>query len=299
MGFFRRFTEGLGHSEPIAGMAEGAAAWGWQPVDGVPFSSSVTDQVRGIGRTLHGAFRNTTGLPSSAVPRVTYHDAYRGTVGGRTVTVANAWQPVEAVVAGGAHVEGCGVVGVELSTLLLLAGIEPRRGHKGIPGPEMPTGNPSFDAAYRVVAIGPWAEGVVTPDMQQRIAARDDWAFIADEATFVAICGEPFTTADEVSARVGEVVGIVAALPEDVEPAEIDHSVDDLLMRIAKIDTVDDALAFLQQLSDADRQRLAASPTPLAKFADVRTPDEAMARLMALPELERLQVLAMFAKADG
>jgi hypothetical protein len=50
-------------------------------------------------------------------------------------------------------------------------------------------------------------------------------------------------------------------------------------IRIARIDSVDDTLAFLQQLSAADRQRLAASPTRLARFADVRTPDEAMARL--------------------
>ena len=55
----------------------------------------------------------------------------------------------------------------------------------------------------------------------------------------------------------------------------------------------------LQQLSDVDRQRLAVSPTPLAKFADVRTPDEAIARFMSLPDMERLQVLAMFEKADG
>lgn len=299
MGFFRRFSEGLGHSEPIAGMAEGAAAWGWQAVDGDPFSSSVTGQVRSIGRTLHGAFRSTSGLPGSFVPSVTYHDAYRGTVGDRTVTVANAWQPVEAVVAGGAHVEGCGVVGVELRTLLLLAGIEPRGGHKGIAGPEMLTGDASFDAAYRVVGLPVLTESVLTPEMQQRIAARDDWAFITDDAMFVAICAEPFATADEVSTRVGEVVGIVAALPAGVEAAQVDHSVDDLLVRIGKIDTVEDAIAFLQQLSDADRQRLAASPTPLAQFADVRTPDEAMARLMTLSESERLQVLAMFDKADG
>ena len=68
---------------------------------------------------------------------------------------------------------------------------------------------------------------------------------------------------------------------------------------IAHIDTVEQALAFLQQLSDADRQRLAASPTPLAKFADVRSPDEAIARMMALPEMERLQLLAMFQKANA
>jgi len=49
---------------------------------------------------------------------------------------------------------------------------------------------------------------------------------------------------------------------------------------------------------EADRQRLAASPTPLSKFADVRTPDEAIARMMSLPDLERVQLLAMFQKAD-
>jgi hypothetical protein len=59
------------------------------------------------------------------------------------------------------------------------------------------------------------------------------------------------------------------------------------------------AIAFLQQLSDAERQRLAASPMPLAKFADVRTPDEAVAPLMPLPEMERLPALPMFEKAGG
>ncbi|HEY2812635.1 MAG TPA: hypothetical protein VGJ03_04135 [Acidimicrobiales bacterium] len=281
-------------------MAEAAAAWGWQPVDGDPFSSTLTGQVHGLIRTFHGVFRSTTVVNDALVfQKVTYHDVYRGTVGGRAVTVANAWQPVDAVVAGGAHVEGCGVVAVELATFLLLAGIEPRGRHEGIAGPETPTGNPSFDAAYRVVALGTRAEGLVTPEMQDKIAARDDWAFVASETTFAAVCGEPFATADEVSARAGEVVGIVAALPADVARAQVDHSVDDLLVRIAKIDTVEDALAFLQQLSDADRTRLAVSPTPLAKFADVRTPDEAIARLMSMPESERLQVLAMFEKADG
>jgi len=150
-----------------------------------------------------------------------------------------------------------------------------------------------------VVGIGSLANGLVTSEMQQRIAARDDWAFAADETTFVAICREPFATAEQVSQRVSEVLGIIAAVPASIAPAQVDHSVDDLLVRIARIDDVDDALAFLQQLSDADRQRLAASPTPLAKFADVRTPDEAIARLMSLPDMERLQVLAMFEKADG
>jgi hypothetical protein len=141
-------------------------------------------------------------------------------------------------------------------------------------------------------------DGVVTAEMQQRIAARDDWSFIAHDTTFVSICREPFAAVDELSQRVRDVLAIVMALPAAVAPAQVDHSVDDLLVRIARIETLDQALAFLQELSDADRQRLAASPSPLAKFADVRTPDEAIGRMMSLPELERLQVLAMFQKAD-
>src|SRR5436190_8479709 len=302
MAFFRRFAEGLGHSSGVAGLAEAAPTWGWEPVDGDPFESGLTDMVHDVARTLHGVLRSTSlgaGSHSAELGRTMFHDAYRGTVDGRAVTVANAWIDVEAVVAGGKHIEGNAIVAVELSTLLPIVGIEPRGRHEGIPGPEVSTGNASFDAAYRVVGIGSLANGLVTPEMQQRIAARDDWAFAAYDTTFVSICREPFATAEQVSQRVSEVAGIIAAVPASIAPAQVDHSVDDLLVRIARIDDVDDALAFLQQLSDADRQRLAASPTPLAKFADVRTPDEAIARLMSLPDMERLQVLAMFEKADG
>jgi hypothetical protein len=297
MGFFRRFAEGLGHSTPVAGIAEAASSWGWEAVD-EPFVGGTTDLIKGAVRTLHGAFRTMRPSDDQA-PRMHYHDAYRGTRDGRTVTVANAWIAIEAVVAGGERIEGAAVTAVELSTLLMIAGIEPRLRHQGIPGPEVPTGNAPFDSAYRVVGMARLAEGVVTPEMQQRISARDDWTFIAEDTTFISICREPFVTADEVSQRISDVLAIVAALPVSVAPAQVDHSADDLLARIARIDTLEQALAFLQQLSGADRQRLAASPTPLAKFADVRSPDEAIARLMALPEMERLQLLAMFQKADG
>jgi hypothetical protein len=298
MGFFRRFAEGLGHSEPVAGIAEAASSWGWEAVD-EPFVGGTTDLAKGAVRTLHGAFRTMRPTDDLASRRMHYHDAYRGTRDGRTVTVANAWIAIEAVVAGGEHVEGGAVTAVELSTLLMIAGIEPRLRHQGIPGPEVPTGNASFDSAYRVVGMARLAEGVVTPEMQERISARDDWTFIAEDTTFISICREPFATADEVSQRISDILAIVAALPASVAPAQVDHSADDLLARIAHIDNLEQALAFLRQLSDADRQRLAASRTPLAKFADVRSPDEAIARVMALPEMERLQLLAMFQKADG
>lgn len=303
MGFFRRFKEGLGHSTPIAGMAEAAASWGWKPVEGDPLDSGLTSLVHRVARTLHGAFaKQLSGMGSAdaGFGKTLYHDAYTGTVGGRAVTVANAWIPIEAVVAGGKHLEGSSIVAVELTTILPILSIEPRdKMHEAFPGRELSSGNAAFDEAYRVLGIERLAEAILTPDFQQRIAARKDWAFVAQDTTFVSICAEPFATADEVSERASAIVGIVAAIPADVAPSQVDHSVDDLLVRVARIDNVDDAIAFLQQLSDADRQRLAASPTPLAKFADVRTPDEAMARLMELPEIERLSVLAMFQKADG
>jgi hypothetical protein len=81
--------------------------------------------------------------------------------------------------------------------------------------------------------------------MQQRIAARDDWAFVAHESTFVSICREPFSTPDEVSQRVRDVIAIVTALPASVAPAQVDHSVDDLLVRTAGIDNLGQAIAFL------------------------------------------------------
>jgi hypothetical protein len=299
VGFFRRFAEGLGHSTRVEGLAEAAASWGWEPAGDEPFDDRLTDLIHGVARALHGVFRRVGWSRDLALAHTHYHDAYRATVGGRAVTLANAWMAIEALVAGGRRVEGSAVLAVELSTALMIAGIEPRGRHNALPRkPEIPTGDSSFDATYRVVGFGPLSQGVVTPEMQRRIAARDDWAFIAHESTFVSICREPFATPDEVSQRVRDVLAIVMALPTSVAPAQVDHSVDDLLARIARIDNVEQAVAFLQQLSDADRQRLAASPTPLAKFADVCTPEEATARMMSLPELERLQVLAMFDKVN-
>ena len=89
------------------------------------------------------------------------------------------------------------------------------------------------------------------------------------------------------------------AFPAALMPTQIDRSVDDLAARIDKIESVEDALAFLQQLTPDDRQRLAESNTPLAAFADVRTPEEAMARLESLDVQHRMQLLAMFQRVEG
>ena len=55
-----------------------------------------------------------------------------------------------------------------------------------------------------------------------------------------------------------------------------------------------EGLAFLQELTPAERDRLARSDSPLAALADVRTPQEAMARLKALDPPRKMQVMAMF-----
>ena len=60
MGFFRRFAEGLGHSSGVAGLAEAAPTWGWEPVEGDPFESGLTDMVHDVARTLHGVLRSTS-----------------------------------------------------------------------------------------------------------------------------------------------------------------------------------------------------------------------------------------------
>jgi hypothetical protein len=57
-------------------------------------------------------------------------------------------------------------------------------------------------------------------------------------------------------------------------------------------------MAFLQNLTPADRQRLAFSNTPLAAFADVTSPEEAMMRLTTMPVPDRMQLLAMFQRID-
>ena len=102
----------------------------------------------------------------------------------------------------------------------------------------------------------------------------------------------------QVGTRVGEVMGIVAAIPASVLPAHMDHSADDLVARLSKIDSVEGAIAMLQQLTPGEREQLARSDTPLAAFADVQTPEEAMARFGSLDAQRRMQIIAMFTRAE-
>jgi hypothetical protein len=76
-------------------------------------------------------------------------------------------------------------------------------------------------------------------------------------------------------------------------PDRIDHAADDLVARAAKLTSLDQALAFLQGLTPDERDRLAASDSPLAVMADVRTPEEAMARFQTLDQQKKMELFAM------
>jgi hypothetical protein len=53
---------------------------------------------------------------------------------------------------------------------------------------------------------------VLTPDVQQRMMARDDWVFWAERYLLGCVSTGPFHTAGEVTQRIGAVLGIVAAI---------------------------------------------------------------------------------------
>ena len=162
------------------------------------------------------------------------------------------------------------------------------------------TGNPAFDDQFRVnTTDAGLIRQILTPEVQQRIMMRDDWVFWLGNNMFACIAKGKFHSIDEVSGRVTEMLGIVTAIPDTVLPSQVDQSADDLMARIGRLDGIEDAIAFLQDLTPADRERLARSDTPLAAFADVRTPEEAMARFGSLPEAQRMQLVAMFMREAG
>src|SRR5262249_32297576 len=155
-------------------------------------------------------------------------------------------------------------------------------------GTEVPTGDTTFDKRFRVVGLLDGASGLVTPQMQQLILARDDWTFAAHDTTLLSIAKGAFETPEGLSQGMLDVLAIAAAFPTPAAPAQVAHPADALLAAIDRLDPIDEGTASPQTLSDAARPRLAQSPTPLARFAQVRTPEEAMSLFMSLPETERL-----------
>ena len=297
MSLFHRRPAVEGGPTGVPGLTELAASMRLQPV--APerlFDGRLEDRIHETARILYGEPRSLTEFTHVVVGGTTYSDTYRGTVDGHTVTVANAWTEIESDPRYHIGLKGSAVCAVELPTMLSITGIEFRGKYAALVGKEASTGNAEFDARYRVVGDPSQASDVVTPDVQQRVMVRNDWVFIAERYLFGCISLPDFRTADEVAQRVRDVMAVVAAFPTSIVPAQVDHSNDDLLARISQLHSVDEALALLQQLTPDDRERLARSDTPLAAFADVETPDEAMARLRTLDEQQKVQLFAMFMK---
>jgi hypothetical protein len=195
--------------------------------------------------------------------------------------------------------EAVAVCAVEVGSISPVMLVEPR----AIPliarhVPTTASGDAEFDERFVTVLAPTVGAEVLTDEVRRIVMEHEDWALLGSESMFMSVSRGRFESADAISRRVDEVVRLLRAFPASVVPTEIDRSVDDLAARIEKISTIDEALVFLEQLSPDDRQRLAQSNTPLAAFADVTTPEQAMARFESLDMQQRMQLLGMFQRLE-
>ena len=299
MGWFKRRRPVATSSTTIAGLPELAASRGWQPIEGKPFEHILVDRVWHLTWSLHDVREPPPmGGASTVAPRPpVFRDSYGGEYEGRRIVVTNHATNVGLIKLN--DWKAVAVCAVELGTIFPIVLVKPR----GLPYhgklPTVSSGNPDFDERFDLVmapVVDP--QSVLDAQVRQRVMAHDDWAFVGHDDWLVCVRRGPFEIADDVTRLLDEVFGIVRALPESIVPSRIDRSVDDLAARIDKISSVEEALTFLQQLTPEDRERLARSDTPLAPFADVTTPEEAMTRLQALDIPERMQLLGMFQRID-
>ncbi len=288
-----------------AGLAEFARANRWEARGEQPFDGHLEQGVHHVTCAIYRV-PTSTALSGVRVGNTIFRDSYRTTVDGRAVIVSNGWTNIqtEAQYAPD-HWRGVSVCAAELPSMLLLSRVSPRDEGAALGVSPDPTGNAEFDQRFVVSAPPDGARQVLTPAVQQQIMARDDWFFWVERYLFGCICPGAFASVDEVRERIDTVLGIIAAIPASVLPDHVDHAADDLIARISRLTSLEEAMAMLQQLTPADREQLAKSDTPLAAFADVRSPQEAMARLKTLDQSRTMQLLAMFMqvkdsqRADG
>ncbi len=234
--------------------------------------------------------------------RMAFEDVFRADRDGRRILVANAvFHPNPGLVGSKVGLRRVAVCVVELPSVMALGAVQPRSYRHEIlrHWPECPTGNRAFDERFRVRAGGLGGSFELPATVQGLVMARDDWIFRVQVTWFICVTPEPFSSIDEMVQRIDQVLAVVAAFPTTVLAARVDHSDEDLLRRIGELDSVEDAIAFLQEVTPADRERLAQSDTPLAAFADVTTPDQIIERFQSLDQAQQLQLLAMFDHATG
>jgi hypothetical protein len=234
----RRATPGYSIPAGFTGPAEFAAGQGWAPVPRPrPFDGHLEDAVHEISRAMYGAPRTTSAVVRHGirVGDTVFPDAFRGTVNGRAVTVANAWTSIEPEIRHSTgDMKGTSVCAVELPSPLPFACIQPRRLPAVAPLRATATGHPAFDEQFVVNAMPvAGSDGTaLTPDVQQRIMARDDWVFWAERYLLGCVGRSVFRSAEEVGQRISEVLGVVTAIPASVLPDDMDRSGDDLMARV-------------------------------------------------------------------
>jgi hypothetical protein len=230
----RRATPGNTIPAGFTGLAE-FTAQGWAPVPNPrPFDGHLEDAVHEISRDMYGAARTTSAVARHGirVGDTVFPEAFRGTVNGRAVTVANAWTSIGPEVQHRTgDMKGTSVCAVELPSLLPFLCIQPRRLPAVAPIRATPTGNSAFDErfVFNAVPTTGSAGAALTVDVQQRIMAHDDWVFWAERYLLGCVGRGVFRSAEEVGQRISEVLGVVTAIPAAVLPGHVDHSEDDLM----------------------------------------------------------------------
>ena len=284
----------------VDGLADWAASQGWQAAGGAPFDGMLADDVHVITRLVTGAGRSTNSVRGFEVGVTTFGDAFRGSIDARTVIIANSATYVErpSLRASGIT-KRMAVCAVEVTAELAIACVQPKEFERFAPGIEIDTGNPAFDARFSVAAM-PVARPADTAHAGRAATDHGPRRLVVRTRGYLIGCIRPgaFESVDDVTGLIDDVLAVVAAIPASVMPPQVDHSHDDLIARIDKLESADDALALLQTLTPEDRAELAKSNTPLADFADVHTPEEAIARVEALPVEKKLQLFAMFERVE-
>lgn len=298
MSLFTRHRAAQQAPEPpaVPGLAEVLQPRGWRPVSGRPFDGHLEDTVHDLSRAMYGVPRGTnTAQIGIRVGGTIFRDVFATRVTGHDVVVANAWTEIETELRY-ATVEwhGAAVCGVSLPAFVPLDQVQSRKLSPVVFTDPTSTGDPRFEACFVTTGPPSGIPEVLTPEVRERMLARDDWSFAFERYWMGCVTKHGFQAPEEVLERVDAVLAVVAALPAALVPAQMDRSADDVAARIEGLKSIDEAMAFLQGLTDDDRRRLAASDSPLAPFADVQSPQEAMTRLHSLPQAQQMQLFGMF-----
>ena len=302
MKLFRKRLVPSSSDPEIPGLTELAAARGWRPIDeDQPMESQIADQVHRMSWILYDRAYSTALYDTTSVEhRTFYANSFAGDLDGRRLVVANVWTNIGPQQLVKLHeMRGVAVCVLERCTLPPFV-IQPRH----LPEAERhmkptPTGDPEFDE--RFIAIFPIVDTVsalLTPAVRQRILAHDDWVFVCMSGSLLCAGTGAFESADAVGTRVDEVLGIVGAFAAAIAPGPIDPATDELIARIGRISSLEEAVTFLLSLGPDERELLARSGTPIAAFADVTTAEETLARYQSLTLAQKMAVLAMMRITD-